>query len=580
MTVSRRHIRATGLSKGGEQMLTIDALIMLAVAVLIVFVSNRPKMCGAAARQVRGDRALCLAVFAAGCVLRLVCLGSLPGGLSAEEALVGAQAKALFETGGFLFTGRLTTQFQQWAGESSGPLLAALSAPLVGLMGTTAWAVRLPLALLSIAAMPAAYALGRELAGKTAGLIMLILYALCPYFVLAARMTASANAAVFLLPIALWALCAGMKRSGLLYLGMALLGLMAYAQDLYFFISPLAVIAAAVVAAMYGVKKRHVFLSAALGLALCLPAAMTAYVNICALEGFTLFGLVDVPALEAFDKADMLFDTVPSEGQWVYLVLSRMMAALIGGVFQSVAHENFSAALYLPEGMLALTVVSLPLIALGALSLALRRIDGGRAGEAHRGARTLVIALFAVVLLCETLWGSEGAYIAGGATSLYDHSALFLFSALLMTAGFMRMMRVSLKGSAALAAMFALCVTMLGVHLFGGDYNLGANVYFNGFAGAAKRAAQLQAETGAKVMVTGRVYPHRSPSAAAEMMYLFAADADPASLPEYEVIYAQGMEGPQADQIYLVHYEDVYDWDFGDMAYEEFGDFVVLSAGE
>lgn len=561
-------------------MLTISSLVMLAVAVLIVFVSNRPKAQMQGWKAGGGCHAFCIAVFAAGCALRLVSLGSLPGGLSAEEALVGAQANALFTTGGFLFTGRLTAQFTQWAGESSGPLLAALSAPFVGLMGTTAWAVRFPLALLSIAAMPAAYALGRELAGKTAGCIMLVIYALCPYFVLAARMTVGANAAVFLLPIALWALCAGLRKPVLLYVGMALMALLAYAQDLYFFISPVAVLVAAVVAAGYGVKKRHVCAAAVLGLAILAPAVVTAYVNICGLEGFTLLGLVDIPQLEAFDKADMLFDTAPEDGRWVYYVLSKGMAALIGGVFQSVAHENINAALYLPDGMLALTVVSLPLIALGAMSLVLRRVDGGRAGKTHRGARMLVIALFAIVLLCETLWGSEGTYNLNGATSLYDHSALFLFSALLMTAGFMRMLRVSRKGSAALAAMFALCVLLLCAHLFGGSYELGANVYFDGFAGAARRAAQLQKETGKEVLVTTRVYPHRDPAAAVEVMYLFASDADPANLPDYEIVYVQGMETVDPDTIYLLHDGDTYDLDFGDMVYEEFGDFVVLSAEE
>ena len=182
---------------------SMSSLIVLGLGILAIVL---PHLRVGTASKTLSDRAhyrICVVLLAVGCFVRLFRLGTLPYGISAEEALVGVQAKALWQTGGFLFDGGLTTQLTQWAGESSGPLLAAITAPFVGLLGMTQWATRLPLALLSCAAMPAMYGLGNLIGGKRAARWCLTAYAICPYFVLAARMTAAANAAVFLLPITL-----------------------------------------------------------------------------------------------------------------------------------------------------------------------------------------------------------------------------------------------------------------------------------------------------------------------------------------------------------------------------------------
>lgn len=51
-------------------------------------------------------------------------------------------------------------------------------------------------------------------------------------------------------------------------------------------------------------------------------------------------------------------------------------------------------------------------------------------------ARAMVKAAFAVTLVCLVLFGSIGVLDYAGTTGLFDHSALILFDALLMTAGF------------------------------------------------------------------------------------------------------------------------------------------------
>ena len=263
------------------------------------------------------------------------------------------QAKALWQTGGFLFGQGLTTQLSQWAGETTGPLLAVLTAPFVGLFGMSKLTVRLPLALLSCAAMPASYGLGEALSGRRAARWMLLIAALCPIFVLEARMTCGSCAALYLLPIALCLIARGVTKPAALYPGMIVLALTAYAQDMYFFIAPAAILACAIIALIFGRRKRHAAISGTIGLLLCVPAMLTAFVNLTGAEGMTLLGLIRIPRLEGFEKAFMAEN---------WSVGDKLWAVLIGGVFQVLRHENIHQAMYTPDGMLALFMFSLPLM--------------------------------------------------------------------------------------------------------------------------------------------------------------------------------------------------------------------------
>lgn len=562
--------------------LSMSSLAVLLLAVLAVFLSNLHGKSAHKALSPRAHRIICVAVFALGCFIRLFRLGTLPEGISAEEALVGVQAKALWQTGGFLFDGQLTTQLAQWTGESSGPLLAVLTAPFVGLFGLNAWTTRLPLALLSCAAMVAAYGIGSRLSGKRAARWCLTIYALCPYFVLSARMTCGACAAVCLLPIAVYALLKGMKRPACLYAGAILMGLMAYAQDMYFFISPLAVLIACCTAAAYGMKKRHALGACVMGLLICLPAMLTLWVNLSGAEGFDFLGIMHIPAVESFDKAQSVFDTL-IPGYEFELFRWKVWAVITGGVFQVVGHLNISPELFAPQGLIVLYVISLPLMLLGGFVLLRGYLQGRRPERAQRFGRVMVLLLAAATLVCLVLYGSVGVLNTDtGCTSVFDYSSVFLFDALLMAAGLCRMERKSSTGVSTVSALFAACFVMLCLHLFGAGYRDNANVYFHGFGDLTAKAESIRRETDAKVNITGTVYPHIAPSDAAEMMYLYAADADMKEVRQlreeaYEVIYAPGVEEPDPHQVYLVTPKDITAWDLSLFHYEENGEYVLLS---
>ena len=560
-------------------MFTIDGLIWMLLAVVLVFAAIQQAGDGERQMSDRTHRMVCCAALAVGVLVRLVKLSSLPAGISAEEALVGVQAKSLWQTGGFLFGQGMTTQLAQWEGETTGPLLAALTAPLVGLFGMNPWTVRLPLALLSCLAMPAAYGLGKAVSGRRAARWMLVIYAICPIFVLEARMTCGSCAALYLLPIALCLLARGISRPVELYIGMVVLALTAYAQNMYFFIAPALIAACGAIAAVSGQKKRHALLAAALGLLLCVPAVLTAYVNLTDAAGMTLLGMIRVPKLEEFEKAYLTEKL--ARGTLGQTVLDKFWTVLTGGVFQVLRHENIDSGLFTPNGMLALFTVSLPLMTLGALALLARLMDGRRVKGEKAAARAMVKAAFAVTLVCLVLFGSIGVLDYAGTTGLFDHSALILFDALLMTAGLCTMERKNLKCAAAMVALLTVNFALLAAYLFGGSYQQSANVYFAGFQQLSVRAAQIQQETGAKINVTANIYPHIQPDAGAEMMFLYATDADMRAAEaergeRYEAAYMPEDMQLEPEQIYLAKTEETSNWDFDGFAYEESEGYSLL----
>lgn len=548
----------------------------LAILCVIVAICSNQRTAGID-REISNQGYWCACVFAIGCAVRFAALTSLPEGISAEEALTGVQAKALWQTGGFLFDGGLTAQLSQWTGESSGPLLSVLTAPFVGIFGMNRLTVRLPLALLSCASMPAAYSVGCQLSGRRAGRWCMTAYALCPYFVLCARMAYAAHAAIYLLPIALCLVLAGMKRPWILYPGMVLLGLMAYTQSMYFLLAPLYVVLGGAAAAHSGVPKRHAVCASLLGLAVCTPAMLTLWVTLGDGEAFSFLG-VQIPKLQEFDKQFLFaYTDLKNMGEQLR---AKTTATLIGALFQVLAHRNISSELFAPASMAALYFFSVPLVMLGLLD-AVKRFVEGKLFERHGPERALVVLMAMTSFVCLVLFGSSAALAYTAMTNVLDDASFLIFVVLMMTAGVCRIERKSLKGASVIATITAISFAGLCMYLFGGDYAMQENVYFADFAQASERAAQLGEKLGTKVNVTSKVYPHIQPADAAEMMYLYASDADTRELAQrrgttYEVIYMDSVETPCREQVYLAEAMEMNAWDLTPFAYEGYGNYAVI----
>lgn len=545
-------------------------IISMVLLVLMTLVAVIPQLFF---RQAPGQwsekthRAICIAVCLLGCVARLAVLGSLPSGMSAEEALVGVQAKALIDTGRDASGSVWPALFSQWNGETTGPLLSVLCAPFVALFGLNGWTVRLPLAFCSCAALPAAYGVGKVLSGRRAGRWCLTLYALCPYFVLSARLTAGANLAVCLFPIALWALLCGLEKTLALYLGAALMGFLPYAQEMYAYIVPVGMLAALALSVRGGCKKRHAVLAGALCLAISLPALLTAWVNLTGGESFTLLGMIRIPRVEGYAPA-WVYSGMSEETTVFDFTMRGLFQVAVSAFFGVMTHENIAPALLAPQGLYTLYLASLPVAALGAVSLLWRYAKGGRVQGKRGAARAMTVALAVTTVAALFVMGQRGAFA--------DAAALH-FTVLLCAAGLCRMERSSRACSACALGVYVCSFAVLCVHLFGGAYQEEANVYFDGLREAAHEACVQAGKSDQPVVMTTAVYPHREPAAAAQMLLRYALEQDGAADDlEYACAYIAEDASLDAGTIYILRPNQTDTLDTEAFEVREYGDFALL----
>ena len=557
---------------------TIAGWIFLVITLVVCIAFNHPKLHETANDSRKKHLYICTGIFAAGCIVRILMLGTLPNGPTAEEALAAVQGKTLWQTGHFLGCEHLTTLLPQWNGENAGPLLSVLTAPFVGLFGINALTARIPLVLLSILSMLAMYGIGKELGGAVLGKYMLLLQAISPYFVLSTRLTASANAVVFLLPIAFYAAVRGFRQKGWLYVGAILLACLAYTYDLFFFIAPLFMLGLMIVSVVYKRFRMHGIFAAVIGLVLLCPAMLTAWINLSDGEAFSLMGLIDIPKVESFNKANWIGARMMGSDNPYNVVVSQFWNAVFcGGIMQHIAHENINSAVIAPEGFYALYMIGFPLMLLGGMEL-LRRRFAGIGSENERGKGTFILfgAISTAVMIL--LFGSVGFVDYSGTTYCYDYSSFFFFDAVLMAWGLAQIEGKSRKGSNILVGLLGLNFAFLCFFLFGGEYQRAMNVSFPDYRDASRKAYEIQGERGYKVCFTDEVYPHISPDQASEVLYLYSADADMREEGRaYTTFYPPMFEELEPDEIYIIQSMDAGNWDLDAFDYFEYDRYSVVA---
>lgn len=526
---------------------------------------------------------LCLFTLVVGILIRLLRLTTLPSGPTAEEALVTVQAKSLLQTGGFFGIGSFTVQLPQWEGEMNGPLLSILTMPFIALFHINAITVRMPLAIVSCAALPAAYGVGEALAERRGARWMLIIVALSPIFSLTSRLTAAASLSLPLLIIALCFALHAIKHPMLALPACVCFGLLSWVEDLYFILSPLLI----VVFSIFQLFRLHdkgrngrilvLFSAAAVGLLICLPGIMTAYAS--RVNGDDLrFWFVTCPHLGNRYEAGGLLSEIMASRHPDKTLFTKLWAVLAGGLFQIVMHENISQSYFLPAGMTALWLFSLPFALLGLVSY-LSFCTKGKLNAASK----LITLLGVTTLMVELIWGSRGILDTGGTTSIWDYMQMFPYTAILTTIGLIRTERRSRAGFASAVTAYGLSFALLSIWLFGGGYARATNVSFPDFTAAAKRAGEIQAVRGIPVASTSRVHPHKAPEEAARMLFLYAADVDmrkaAENLDHYcEIIWPDSLEEPPENEISLVTVQEArgWYWEEEDWDYEVFGRYALI----
>lgn len=586
----------------------ITALLFLCAGLCALAVHPRP--C-AALRRVRPLRAadaglsrlcvrlyvpLILLIAAAALFARLYALTAVPAGLSAEEALVGVEAKALLQTGGEAFSGALTAQLDVWRTSQTGPLLSALAVPFIALLGPTALAVRLPMALLHLLSAAAFYGLCRRVAGRAGGLCGLFLYALAPGLIMQSRWAYSAQALGPMLVIGLWLLAVSQRRRALYPVAMAVFGLATYACDAAWYVLPPFVLLLTVYALVSRrVAPRAALPGAALYLLLALPALLTLAVNTLDLPGFTLLG-VQIPRFDAFEHAGKgpfaPYDALIRGSDAFDAMMDNGFSFVRQTLLQLPEEENVISDLFAMPNFGLYQLFMLPVAVLGGVACLVRlvrergraarprQVIGVLAADGRDGAWALPCVACALLLLCMAGYGVLFRGLNAGHLSM----ALPLLI-LLCAQGVSFIARRVPLGGALLCAVYA-----LGFGLFLSAYFAEyapartATTHYAGFVEAAAFADTLDVD---EVHVTSNVYPHENPDMAVRVLTAFGFDLPTADLlgqtqgqtfaGRFSVFYPESQTiEPTPRTAYILRGSDAYMQDTSGFESRDFGDWCVL----
>ncbi|MBE5865372.1 MAG: glycosyltransferase family 39 protein [Lachnospiraceae bacterium] len=217
-----------------------------------------------------------------GAVLRLVFLGSMPGGMHQDESFVAWNAFAIFHEGMDSAGHVLPVYMADW-GDGHSALYVWLTVPLVALNGghITPFLSRLPQAIVAIFTLMAVYGIVRRLINREAALWSMFLLAICPWHIMMSRWGLDANLAPGFLMVGLYFFVRGLEKEPYLLVSAFFYGLCLYCYAIVWLAVPIVLF----LQIIYGLfhKKLRVskwsLLSAGLLFVMALPLLLFVAVN-------------------------------------------------------------------------------------------------------------------------------------------------------------------------------------------------------------------------------------------------------------------------------------------------------------
>lgn len=193
-----------------------------------------------------------------GALVRLLYLGSVPGGLHQDEAFVALNAIDLYHEGRDSAGLYLPIYMSDW-GDGHSAMYSWILALLMTVTGGrwNTYLFRLPQAMVAIFTLWAVYCLMRHMFGRAAGLWAMFLLAVCPWHVMMSRWALDANLAPGFLMFGLLFFVKGLEKERYFLLSALFYGLSLYCYAVIWPMVP-ALLAAQVI---YGLSFRKIRLS-------------------------------------------------------------------------------------------------------------------------------------------------------------------------------------------------------------------------------------------------------------------------------------------------------------------------------
>lgn len=222
-------------------------------------------------------------ILSAGAFLRLVFLGSVPGGMHQDEAIVAWNAFAVFNEGIDSAGNRYPIYMADW-GDGHSPLYGWLLTPIYLLTGghvAPAFMSRLPQVFVSVLTLWTIYLLMKRLFHARLALWSLFLLTICPWHIMMSRWGLDVNLAPGFLIFGLYFFIRGLEKEKLLLLSAFFYGLSLYSYALIWSVVPF--ILALQIVYCLSLKKLKInlwsLLSALLLFLLALPLILFVLVN-------------------------------------------------------------------------------------------------------------------------------------------------------------------------------------------------------------------------------------------------------------------------------------------------------------
>ncbi len=221
-----------------------------------------------------------LFIFLIGAGFRLYQFGSMPAGFNQDEAYAAYEAYSLLNFGVDSFGYHNPVYFIAW-GSGMNALETYLAIPLFRLFGESITVFRIPQLIVSLGVLISVYFLIKEMSGKRAALLGLLIFAVSPWQIMLSRWGLESNLAPGFLIFGLFFFVKGIKNSKYFMLSAMFYGLSLYAYSTMWITVPLTLFLMTVylLIAKVSVKWKYVFASAAILFVLALPLMLFLLVN-------------------------------------------------------------------------------------------------------------------------------------------------------------------------------------------------------------------------------------------------------------------------------------------------------------
>lgn len=244
-----------------------------------------------------------------GAAVRLIYLGSVPGGLHQDEAFVALNAYDLYHEGRDSAGLYMPIYMSSW-GDGQSAMYSWLLTVLLFFTGGrwNTWLCRLPQALVAIFTLWAVYCLMRHMFDRAAGLWAMFLLAVCPWHVMMSRWALDANLAPGFLMFGLLFFVKGLKDQRFFLLSAAFYGMSLYCYAVIWPMVPILL----VLQALYGLIYKRVrisrwtLLSVGILFLMALPLMLFVLVNMKVLPELAL-PFMTIPQTSGFRGGEISF---------------------------------------------------------------------------------------------------------------------------------------------------------------------------------------------------------------------------------------------------------------------------------